>query len=136
MAFFKQIGLASVLGAMIVASPGAMPTPANAMPNVASKTEIAPGVSEKLTEVRDHSRWGRSDRRRHWNRNRRHYRNDVNPGAFIALGIMGALVNRGLSERSASSAMERCDARFRSFEWNTGLYTTYGGDRRLCPYLR
>ncbi len=34
------------------------------------------------------------------------------------------------------SAKERCARRFRSFEWDTGLYTTYGGYRRLCPYLR
>ena len=25
---------------------------------------------------------------------------------------------------------------FRSFEWNTGLYTAYSGEKRLCPYLR
>jgi len=29
-----------------------------------------------------------------------------------------------------------CAQNFRSFEWNTGLYTTYGGEKRLCPYLR
>ena len=34
------------------------------------------------------------------------------------------------------SAKERCDRRFRSFEWDTGLYTTYGGHKKLCPYLR
>jgi hypothetical protein len=34
------------------------------------------------------------------------------------------------------SAKERCARRFRSFEWETGLYTTYGGRRKLCPYLR
>jgi BA14K-like protein len=34
------------------------------------------------------------------------------------------------------SAKERCAHRFRSFEWDTGLYTTYGGRRKLCPYLR
>jgi len=28
-----------------------------------------------------------------------------------------------------------CAQNFRSFEWNTGLYTTYGGEKRLCPYL-
>ena len=31
---------------------------------------------------------------------------------------------------------ERCSAEFRSFEWDTGLYTTYAGEKRLCPYLR
>ncbi len=29
-----------------------------------------------------------------------------------------------------------CAQNFRSFEWRTGLYTTYGGEKRLCPYLR
>lgn len=29
-----------------------------------------------------------------------------------------------------------CAQNFRSFEWNTGMYTTYSGDRRVCPYLR
>lgn len=28
-----------------------------------------------------------------------------------------------------------CARYFRSFEWNTGLYTTYSGEKRLCPYL-
>jgi hypothetical protein len=29
-----------------------------------------------------------------------------------------------------------CAQNFRSFEWNSGLYTTYNGEKRLCPYLR
>lgn len=29
-----------------------------------------------------------------------------------------------------------CARNFRSFEWRTGLYTTYGGEKKLCPYLR
>lgn len=29
-----------------------------------------------------------------------------------------------------------CAQNFRSFEWETGYYTTYGGEHRLCPYLR
>jgi hypothetical protein len=29
-----------------------------------------------------------------------------------------------------------CAEHFRSFEWRTGLYTTYGGEKRMCPYLR
>jgi len=31
---------------------------------------------------------------------------------------------------------EICAQNFRTFEWRTGYYTTYGGERRLCPYLR
>jgi len=29
-----------------------------------------------------------------------------------------------------------CAENFRSFDWNSGYYTTYSGERRLCPYLR
>lgn len=39
-------------------------------------------------------------------------------------------------EGASHSAKERCVHRFRSFEWDTGFYTTYGGDKKLCPYLR
>jgi hypothetical protein len=28
-----------------------------------------------------------------------------------------------------------CAENFRSFEWRTGMYTTYSGERRVCPYL-
>lgn len=31
---------------------------------------------------------------------------------------------------------ELCARNFRSFEWDTGRYTTYSGERRVCPYLR
>ena len=31
---------------------------------------------------------------------------------------------------------EICAQNFRTFEWRTGLYTTYSGEKRLCPYLR
>lgn len=29
-----------------------------------------------------------------------------------------------------------CAENFRSYEWKTGLYTTYGGEKKLCPYLK
>lgn len=31
---------------------------------------------------------------------------------------------------------EICLENFRTFEWRTGYYTTYSGQKRLCPYLR
>jgi BA14K-like protein len=34
------------------------------------------------------------------------------------------------------SDRQLCAENFRSFEWRTGLYTTYGGEKRVCPYLR
>ena len=29
-----------------------------------------------------------------------------------------------------------CAQHFRSFEWSTGYYTTYSGEKRVCPYLQ
>jgi len=29
-----------------------------------------------------------------------------------------------------------CARHFKSFEWRSGMYTTYGGERKLCPYLQ
>ena len=54
----------------------------------------------------------------------------------MAIGLIGSLIANGLSEGAAHSAIDRCDARYRSFNRSTGLYTTYGGEKRLCPYLR
>jgi hypothetical protein len=34
------------------------------------------------------------------------------------------------------AAKRACARRFKSFEWDTCLYTTYGGYKRLCPYVR
>lgn len=33
-------------------------------------------------------------------------------------------------------AMARCYEDYRSFNPRTGMYVTYGGESRLCPYLR
>ncbi len=35
-----------------------------------------------------------------------------------------------------ADAVARCASRFRSFRVDTGTYVTYGGEERLCPYLR
>ena len=36
---------------------------------------------------------------------------------------------------ASSSGWERCEAEFRSLQPD-GTYTTYGGEQKLCPYLR
>lgn len=59
-------------------------------------------------------------------------------GAAVIGGVIaGALIAGAIREgRASSSAVERCEDRFRSFDRRTGTYTTYGGDTRVCPYLR
>lgn len=77
---------------------------------------------------RHHYRWGRH---RH-----RHFGRDI--GIGLGLGLLGGAI-AGYSRYDGLPYDERrnqCASRFRSFEWDTGLYTTYGGEKRLCPYLR
>ena len=140
MNFLKTLGAVSAIGAALAIVPISGATTANAMPNISNQSAIGSNNTTALhTLVRNDRRWGNrkySSRRGNRNRYRRHYGNDLNPGAFIALGVLGALVTGGMSEGNARSAMQRCDNRFRSFEWETGYYTTYGGDKVLCPYLR
>jgi hypothetical protein len=62
--------------------------------------------------------------------------------AGVAVGVIGSLIAQGVAEEKARRYRDeewrwrKCDREFRSFEWDTGMYTTYGGQRRLCPYLR
>ncbi len=76
-------------------------------------------------------RWHGRHRHHHWRHD-----DDFGPGAAFAAGLIGSLVAEGLSHSAAEDAIDRCEARYRSFEPDTGYYTTYGGEQRLCPYLR
>ena len=40
------------------------------------------------------------------------------------------------ADDEAGDPRELCAQEFQSFEWDTGLYTTYAGEKKLCPYLR
>lgn len=130
MTSFKRTGMATAVAALFALG-ASISAPAQAMPIGAHA--VKPAMENgNVVKVQNRDR-----RRRHYNRHRRDYDDrGLNPGAFIALGIAGALIERGISESQVSSAMERCSERFRSFEPDTGLYTTYGGEQRVCPYLR
>lgn len=47
----------------------------------------------------------------------------------------GAPAYGGPAYAASSSGWERCEAEFRSLQPD-GTYTTYGGEQKLCPYLR
>jgi hypothetical protein len=100
--------------------------------NVAPPTRVqADGVGTTLVRYRGHHHhhgW------RHRHRHHHHFGRDLAIG--LGLGLLGSAIASQPSGYYYSDARSRCAARFRSFEWNTGLYTTYGGDKRLCPYLR
>lgn len=71
----------------------------------------------------------------------RRFRRGVATGLAIGLGaaIIGGAISRDRAygyEDEIEDAMHRCAERFRSFSWERGTYVTYGGEERLCPYLR
>lgn len=47
----------------------------------------------------------------------------------------GAVYSYRSSNRWSEAALDRCEEQFRSFDRRTGTYTTYDGEKRLCPYL-
>lgn len=151
MSYIKKIGLAGMLGAAAAFAPVSAVSTAQAAPDLMTQAAAMQDLQQNSATVQKVDRRGRGWRKRGrgwhkggrgWRGGRRHHRrwrdhdDGWNPGVAIGLGILGALIAEGHSERYARSAMQRCDDRFRSFEWDTGRYTTYGGDKRLCPYLR
>ena len=154
MKLLKRAGTAALIAAAFALGASATTLSVNAAP-------AAVGAANGRTLVTDSNVINVQDRRyrgeRHGGRDRgdwhrgRHRGDNWNPGAYIGLGIAGALLSGALSEgayaddygyadgpgygEGSSAAMRRCASQFRSFEWDTGLYTTYGGEKRLCPYL-
>jgi hypothetical protein len=73
-----------------------------------------------------------------------------NVGLGIAAAIIGGVVisqaarannySGGYYERryraSGSSAAQHCADTYRSFDWDSGTYMGYDGERHVCPYLR
>lgn len=77
-------------------------------------------------------------------------------GVGLGLGVLGAIIASeaygpppgydeddyahagppGAPADTAADPRTLCARHFRSFEWNSGLYTTHSGEKRLCPYLR
>jgi hypothetical protein len=136
MRHLKKFGVAGAFAASLVFAPTIASSTASAAPIIVNdSTGVTHSKNIVDAQYRRRARHDRRWRQRHWRRHHRHYHDHFNPGAYIALGVIGALIDRGISESAAQSAMQRCARRYRSFEWDTGLYTTYGGEKRLCPYL-
>ena len=56
-------------------------------------------------------------------------------GGLIVGGILLSEAARSDHRREHASDWQRCDQQYRSFERDTGMYTGYDGQRRVCPYL-
>lgn len=135
----KRTFVATLLcGAMMVqpALAGvAMPAPVTAVPAsgavvpaVAGDQYAGGAETAKVIEVR------------YWrHRHHHHHHHHGGAGAFgagLAVGIIGALIAKGISESSARERFDRCARDFRSFDYETGTIITRSGEERLCPYLR
>jgi hypothetical protein len=148
MTLLKRAGAAALVAATVALGSSA----ATAAPAVKAANPAISNNSDLVMNVQNRRHWnrGRHHRRGDWNRGRHHrghHNGFGNVAPYIGLGIAGAILNGVLSDDGyaegyydgpgygSGAAMQRCAAQFRSFEWNTGLYTTYGGDKRLCPYL-
>ena len=95
-------------------------------------------------------------RNRHRHHHHYHRHRGRNIGLGIGIGVLGAIIaSEAYRPRAgyyyddgdydgpyyapsgfSGDGRTLCAQNFRSFEWNTGMYTTYGGERRVCPYLR
>ena len=66
------------------------------------------------------------------------YPTHIGPGYIYKHDLVtnGRRLGSARSTHVSHSAIERCSRRFQSFERDTGLYTTYRGKKKLCPYLR
>ena len=136
----KKIWGAGVAGALALGLLAGTATAAPAAPGVGVKQSLA-ADSAAPTQVQW---WGH---RRGWR----------GPGLGLGLGIIGGAIianeiyrpRRGYyyddyayngpyyyPSGYGGDPRTICAQNFRSFEWQTGLYTTYSGERRLCPYLK
>lgn len=130
-----------------------------AIPAVATGPGGVTAAGESLVQNAGHKRhykkrgWhrGKHHKRHHRKHHRRHKRSDS--GAGIALGAAGLIL--GLGALAATTQSQRryapapayrggspepwtrawyqyCSAKYRSFEPDTGQYTTYSGYKRFC----
>lgn len=138
------VAAAVALGAAISAGGASAATVSPSASGVASPA-LNDAVSPKATLVqrRGYRRGYRGPRyagRRYYRRGYR--RNGWRRAApWIGLGIIGGLAagaaaRDGAYAAPADGAYALCAERFRSFNSATGTYTTYGGETRVCPYLR
>jgi hypothetical protein len=134
--------LLGALALTIAATPLAGPVaaaPAGPMPPSVARAEAGSAV----TQVN----------RYHSYRRFHHHRGGRGVGVGIGLGIIGGLIAAEAYRSAPAYAYdediydgpppgfsgdprELCARNFRSFEWSTGLYTTYSGEKKPCPYLR
>jgi hypothetical protein len=120
-----KVFVASTLALATIAAPASAGPIPGAFAQLAAQASNGSGVVEV---------------RRGYHRGHYHRRRGGGVGVGIGLGIIGGLIAAEALRSSpgyyeGANARELCARDFRSFEWDTGMYTTYSGERRVCPYL-
>lgn len=125
-----------LLGAALsCAALGLTVAPATAQPSL-TLTHLN-GLAAQDTRLTENAQY-----RGRYHRGSRGYRSG-NFGRNAAIGIGGLIVGgillseaaRSDHRREHASDWQRCNQQYRSFERDTGMYTGYDGQRRVCPYL-
>ncbi len=112
----------------------AAPAGGTVVPAVVGGPLATGAASAEVIEVKSRRHY-----RRHHHHHRHRHRKHRGAGAFgagLAIGIVGALIAKGVTEASARDRFDRCARDFRSFDYETGTIITRSGRETLCPYLR
>jgi hypothetical protein len=76
-------------------------------------------------------------RRGHGRHHHRHRHGGSGAAGVIGAIIAGTLIAAAIREgRAHEDDLERCDADFPDFDYETGTYINRYGEERICPYLR
>ncbi|MEO5342740.1 MAG: BA14K family protein [Gammaproteobacteria bacterium SHHR-1] len=95
---------------------------------------------QEIQQVRHHRRPHRYSPQQAPRRSSHRGRNIVVP--LVAGALIGAIIANHNSQPSYSgkggykSAKRRCDRDYRSYDWESDTFVTYGGVVKLCPYVR
>ncbi|MGB3720532.1 MAG: hypothetical protein WBB38_13225 [Hyphomicrobiaceae bacterium] len=119
----KSVIATLVCGAMIL-NPVAASAFSGVVPAVATGSDKAAVIQVK------------KGHHHHHHHHHRHRHRGSAFGAGLAVGIIGALIAKGISESAARERYDRCARDFRSFDYETGTIITRSGREVLCPYLR
>ena len=57
-------------------------------------------------------------------------------GAAIVGGVIVSQALRAERRNYGGGARQHCADTYRSFDWDSGTYMGYDGERHVCPYLR
>jgi hypothetical protein len=131
---FRHFAWAGAVAALTTLSANA----GNAAPAAPSAPSVS-GAHTDLTTIQYRGDGWRDGRRYH-NRRNDGWGRGVGPflGGLAAGAIIGGAASGGYASGTSGTndAYARCSAQFRSFDPQSGTYTAYTGEQRVCPYLR